>query len=120
MLKCLISSLGSSYSVLYFSIVPFNLRKQPLSLLVTADNILPRGMSAPQRQEFHIDDVNQCLHNKCGSQGVPNIDLFDFMFLLVDYGKVLSSSMNELKHNSNASSRQEICILQNLILTVLW
>ena len=39
------------------------------------------------------------------------------MFLLVNYGKVLCSSMNELQHNSNASSREKY-IPQ--ILTVLW
>ena len=40
-----------------------------------------------RRQKFHTDDINQCLHNKSGSRGVPNVNLFDFMFLLVDYGK---------------------------------
>ena len=49
-----------------------------------------------QRQEFHTDDVNQCLHNKSGSHGVPNANLFNFTFLdLVDFGKVLCSSANE-------------------------
>ena len=42
-----------------------------------------------QRQKFYTDDVNQYLHNKLGRCGVPNKNLFDFMFLLVDYGKVL-------------------------------
>ena len=45
----------------------------------------------PQRQKFHTDDVNQCLHNKSSIHGVPNVNLFDFMFLLVDYGKALCS-----------------------------
>ena len=27
--------------------------------------------SATQRQKFHADDVNQCLHNKSGGHGVP-------------------------------------------------
>ena len=49
----------------------------------------------PQRQEFHTDDVNQCLHNKSGSHRVPNANLFNFTFLLVDFGKVLCSSANE-------------------------
>ena len=40
-----------------------------------------------QRQKYHTDDINQHLHNKSGSHGVPNVNLFDFMFLLVDYGK---------------------------------
>ena len=41
------------------------------------------------QQKFHTDDVNQCLHNKSGSHGVPNANLFNFMFLLVDFGKLL-------------------------------
>ena len=53
------------------------------------------GTSATQRQEFHTDDVNQCLHNKCGSHRVPNANLFNFTFLLADFGKVLCSSANE-------------------------
>ena len=44
--------------------------------------------SAPQRQKLHTDNVKQRLHNKSRSHGVPNVNLFDFMFLLVDYGKV--------------------------------
>ena len=44
---------------------------------------------ATQRQKFRTDDVNQCLHNKSGSHGVPNANLFNFTFLLVDFGKVL-------------------------------
>jgi len=62
-------------------------------------------MSATQRQKFYTDDVNQCLHKKSGSHGVPNANLFNF--LLVDFGKVLCSSAKELQQNSNASSREE-------------
>ena len=47
--------------------------------------------------------------SKSGSHGVPNANLFDFMFLLVDFGKVLNSSANKLEQNSNASFREE-CI----------
>ena len=65
------------------------------------------GTSATQQQKFHTDDVNQCLHNKSGSHGVPNANLFNFTFLLVDFGKVLCSSANELQQNSNASSRED-------------
>ena len=39
--------------------------------------------------------------------GVPNNNLSNFTSLLVDFGKVLCSSANELKQNSNASSREE-------------
>ena len=60
-----------------------------------------------QRQKFHTDDVNQCLPNKSGSHGVPNANLFNLTFLLVDFGKVLCSSANEVQQNSNASSRQD-------------
>ena len=57
--------------------------------------------SATQRQKFHTDDVNQCLHDKSHSHGVPNAHLFNFTFLLVDFGKVLCSSANVLHKNSN-------------------
>ena len=40
----------------------------------------PLGMSAPWPLKFHTDDVNQCFHNKSGSLGVPNVNLFCFMF----------------------------------------
>ena len=69
-----------------------------------------------QQQKFHSDDVNQCLHYKFGIHGVPNANLFNFTFFLVNFGKVLCSSSNELQHNSNASSRED-CIPQ--ILAVL-
>ena len=62
-----------------------------------------------QSQKFRIYDahVYQCLHDKSGSHGVPNTNLFDFTLLLVDFGKVLCSSANKLQQNSNASSREE-------------
>ena len=50
----------------------------PLSLL-TPDT------QATQRQKFHTDDAYQCLHNKSGSHGVPNIYLSNFTCLLVDF-----------------------------------
>ena len=50
----------------------------------------------------YSNDVNQCLYHKSGSHGVPNINLFDFMLLLVDYGKVFCSIVNELQQNSDA------------------
>ena len=65
------------------------------------------GTSATQRQKFHTDDVNQCLHNKFGIHGILNENLFNFTFLLVDFGKVLCSSTNELQQNSNASCRED-------------
>ena len=65
------------------------------------------GTSATQRQKFHTDDVNQCLQNKSGSHGVPNVNWFNLAFLLVDVGKVLRLSVDEHQQNSNASSRED-------------
>ena len=67
------------------------------SFLFAAGDVLHGEMSATQRQKFHTDDANQCLHNKPGSHGVPNINLSNFTCLLVDFGKVLCSSANELQ-----------------------
>ena len=57
------------------------------SSLLASRDVSPGGKSATQRQKFHTDDVDRCLHNKSGSHGVPNVNLLDFMFPLV--GKVL-------------------------------
>ena len=59
------------------------------SLLLAAWDVLRGGMCATQRQKFHADDVNQCLHNKFSSHGVLNANMFNFMFLLVDFGSVV-------------------------------
>ena len=51
---------------------------------------------------FCTDNVNQCLHNKSGSHGVPNVNFFDFMLLPVDYGNLkflCSTQMLFLKAN---------------------
>ena len=40
------------------------------------------------RQKFQIYDVNQYLGYKFDCNGGPNVSLFDFMFLLLDYGFV--------------------------------
>ena len=60
-----------------------------------------------QGQKFHTDDVNQCLQNESSSHGFPNANLFNCMFLMVDFVKVLCSSENELQQNSNTSPREE-------------
>jgi len=86
------------------------------SSLFAAGDVSRGGTSATQRQKFHTDDANQCSHNKSGSHGVPNINLSNFMCLLVDFVKVLCSSAKELQQNSNTSSGEDY-ILQ--ILTVL-
>ena len=83
------------------------------SLLFATGDVSCRGTSVTQGQKFHTDDANQCLQNKSGSQvashadvlRAPDINLSNFTCLLVDFGKVLCSSANELQQNSNASSR---------------
>ena len=75
-----------------------------LSLLLAARDVSLGGTSAPQRQKFHTDDVNQRLRNKSGIHVVPNVNLFGFM---VDYGKVLCSTANELHQNSDAFFKEE-------------
>ena len=77
------------------------------SLLPLGD-VLRRGTFSTQRQKFHTDDINQCFHNKSSSHGVPNANLFNFTFLLVDFGKVLCLSANELQQKSNATSKNTI------------
>ena len=50
----------------------------------------------------------KCKHNvQKPSHGVPNENLFNFRFLLIDFGKLLCSSVNELQQNSNACSRED-------------
>ena len=63
-----------------------------LSLLLAARDFSPGGTLTPLRQKFHADDVNQYLHV--------------FIFLLVDYGKVLCPSAKELQQNSDDFSKE--------------
>ena len=46
--------------------------------------------------------------------GVPNVNLFDFMCLLVNYDTVLCPSADELQQSQNASAK-EVRILLNLM-----
>ena len=87
------------------------------SSLFAAGGVSRGGTSATQRQKFHTDGANQCLHNESGSHEVPNINVSNFACLLVDFGDVLCSSAKELQQDSNASSREDY-IPQ--ILTVLF
>ena len=57
-----------------------------LSSLPAAKVVSTRGTSAPQRQKFHTDDVNKFYRSKSRSHGVSNVNLFDLMFLQVNYG----------------------------------
>ena len=58
------------------------------SSLFAAGDVLRGETSATQRQKFHPDDVKQCLKNNSGSNGVSKAHLFNFTFLLVDFGAV--------------------------------
>ena len=51
------------------------------SSFFAAGDVSRGGTSATQRQKFHTDDSNQCLHNKSGSHGVPNTNLTNFTCL---------------------------------------
>ena len=66
-------------------------RQQPSlrTSLFDAGDVSRGGTSATQRQKFHTDDANQCLHNKSSSHGVPNINLSNFTCLLVYFGKTV-------------------------------
>ena len=95
------------------------------SSLFTTGDVACGETSSTQRQKFHTDDANQCLHNKSGSHGVPNINLSNFRCLLVDFGNVLCSSANELQQNSNASSREDyipqiLTVLLEILRVYLW
>ena len=72
----------------------YSLRKHPFLLALRHGDVLHRRTSTTQRQKFHIDNANQCLDNKSGSQGVPNVNLSNFTCLVVNFGKVLCSSTN--------------------------
>ena len=117
---------ASVYCRTYYELHLSNSRAIVLQASLRTADVSPRssplrdvsrgGTSSTQRQKFHTDDVNQCLLNKSGGHGVPNAIFFQFTFLLVDFGKVMCSSENELQQNSNSSSREDY-ITQ--ILTVL-
>ena len=83
-----------------------SLRKHPFLRALRRWDVSRGGTFTTQRQKFHTVDENQCLHNKSGSHGVPNINLSHFTSLIVDFVTVLCSSANEFQQNSNASSRQ--------------
>ena len=85
-----------------------SLRKHPFLLALRRWDVSRGGTSVTQRQKFHTDDANECLRiNESGSHGVPNINLSSFTCLLVDFGKVLCSSANELQQNFNTSSKED-------------
>ena len=58
------------------------------------------------RNTILMTEINVYIINRV-VMGFQVQNLFNFVFLLVDFGKVLCSSANELQQNSNASSREE-------------
>ena len=84
-------------------------------MLLGARDVSPGETAARQQQEFHTDDVDQCLLNLSGSREVLSVNLFEFLFILDGYGKVLCFSVN--KQNANVSSNKEEYIPR--ILTLL-
>ena len=95
------------------------------SSLFAAGDVSRGGTSETQRQKFHTGDANQCLHNKPGSHRVPNLNLSGFTCLLVDFGKVLCSSADELQQNSNTSSREDfipqiLTVLLEILRVYIW
>ena len=61
-----------------------------LRFQVVTWDILWGGTSATQRQKFHTDCIDGCLHYKSGSPWVPNANLFNFSFLLFIIFKCLN------------------------------
>ena len=95
------------------------------SSLFAAGDVSQGGTSATQLQKFDTDDANQCLRDKSSSHGVLNINLSNFTCLLVDFGKVLCSSANDLQQNSNASSREDyipqiLTVLLEILRVYIW
>ena len=98
-LKRLIASCKGTFFV--------SLRKHPFLLALRHwRRFARRNVCNSATEKVHTDDTNQCLHNKSGNHGVPNINLSNFACLLVDFGEVLCSFANELQQDSNASSRE--------------
>ena len=58
------------------------------------------------RNTILMTEINVYIINRV-VMGFQVQNLFNFVFLLVDFGKVLCSSANKLQQNSNASSREE-------------
>ena len=86
------------------------------SSLLATGGVSPGQTSASQRQKFHTDDVNQCLHNHSGGHGVPSANLSDFRFVQVGFCKVCVRLRT-------SSSKTEILILEKRIVveyTLLW
>ena len=116
----------SMFSTITWNLKPKIFPKQLMSTLIVKFSLrIQRFLLAPRRhgrvaRRNVCDSVTEIpywwrksiltLLNKPASHRVPNVNLFDFMFLLVDYGLVLWSFANELQQNSDAFSKEEYIV----------
>ena len=84
-----------------------SLQKQPFLLSRDLWGYIVRRNVCDSATQIPYSWHNQCLQNSSRSHGVRNANLFNFTFLLVNFGEVLCSSAKELQQNSNAFSREE-------------
>ena len=83
------------------------------SLLLATWNISQGGVSVTRRQKFHTDNINQCFHITFGIHGVPNANMLNFTFLLVDL--VLCCG-----HLRTSSSTFQMLLLKKYIYHKFW
>ena len=76
------------------------------SLFAVGDVRAVEFLRLSDRNPILVTQINVYIINPV-VYGVPNIKLSNIKCLLVDFGKVLCSSANELQRNSNASSRED-------------
>ena len=112
------------YWIIFSAVLSLACENIRFSSLFAAGDVSRGGTSATQRQKFHTDVAIQCLHNKSSAR-VPNTNLSNFTSLLVDFGKVLCLSANELQQNSNASSGEDyipqiLTVLLEILRIYIW
>ena len=108
-----------------FSQLNLSLRKHPFLLALRRWGRFARRNVGDSGTEIPFWWRKSMFTYKSGSHGVPNINLSNFTCLLVDFGKVLCSSPNELQQNSNASSREEyipqiLTVLLEILHDYIW
>ena len=74
------------------------------SSLFAAGDVSRGGTSETQRQTFHTDDANQCLHNKPGSHGICPV-------LLVFWSILVKCCV----HLPTSSSKTQILLLEKTL-----
>ena len=97
---CLARSLNTAFSERWncdCACVTLTCENIRFSSLFAAGDVSRGGTSSTQGQKFHTDDANQCLLNRFGSHGFPNVNLFSFRFLLVDFVFIRERAPAKLK-----------------------